>query len=88
MRRYVENKIPDVGTLVICVHDMCRYKLAMSAQIFNPTMACSNPKKKLRLGIRQSLQLTHASEEAKRAFDDQLDNRRQALIPGREVLIT
>ena len=58
------------------------YKLAMSAQIFDPTMACSNPKKKPRLGTRQSLQLTHASEEAKRAFNDRLDNLRRALTPG------
>ena len=50
----------------------------MSAQIFDPTTACSNPKKK----PRQSLQLTHASKEAKRAFNDRLDNLRRALTPG------
>ena len=63
------------------MRDMRGYKLAMSAQIFDPTMACSNLKKP-RLGTRQSLQLTHASEEAKRAFNDRLDNLRRALTPG------
>ena len=59
------------------MREMRRYKLAMSAQIFNPS-----PKKKPRLGIRQSLQLTYTSEEAKHAFNDRLDNPRQALTPG------
>lgn len=41
----------------------------------------SNPSKRPRMGVRQSLQLTHASEEAKRAFNARLDSLRQALTP-------
>lgn len=45
-------------------------------------MVSSNPIKKPRLDIRQSIQLAHTSEETKRAFNDQLDNLKQALTPG------
>ena len=45
-------------------------------------MASSNQAKRQRVGVRQSLQLTHASEEAKRAFYVRLDRLRQAFTPG------
>ena len=45
-------------------------------------MASSHPTKKPRLGVRQSIQLTHASEEAKRVFSERLDKLKQALTPG------
>ena len=45
-------------------------------------MASSHPTKKPRHGIRQSIQLTHASEEAKRVFSERLDKLKQALTPG------
>ena len=45
-------------------------------------MANSHPVKKPRLGVRQSIQLTHATEEAKRLFSERLDKLKQALTPG------
>ena len=36
----------------------------------------------MKMGVRQSLQFTHTSEEAKQAYDACLDSLRQALTPG------
>lgn len=38
--------------------------------------------KRPRLGVRQSLQLTHADEEAKSRFSERLESLRQVLTPG------
>ena len=45
-------------------------------------MASSHPIKKPRLGVRQLIQLMHASEEAKRVFCERLDKLKQTLTPG------
>ena len=38
--------------------------------------------KRPRIGIRQSLQLTHTDEEAKKRFSERLESLRQVLTPG------
>ena len=38
--------------------------------------------KRPRLGVRQSLQLTHVDEEAKKRFSERLETLRQILTPG------
>ena len=42
----------------------------------------STRSKRQRVGVRQSLQLTHADNEAKKSFSERLENLRQALTPG------
>ena len=38
--------------------------------------------KRPRLGVRQSIQLTHVDEEAKKRFSERLERLRQILTPG------
>jgi hypothetical protein len=38
--------------------------------------------KRPRLGVRQSLQLTHVDEDAKKRFNERLESLRQVLTPG------
>ena len=45
-----------------------------------PDVACRS--KRPRLGVRQSLQLTHADEDAKKRFNGRLESLRQLLTPG------
>ena len=44
-----------------------------------PDVACRS--KRPRLGVRQSLQLTHADEDVKKRFSGRLENLRQLLAP-------
>ena len=45
-------------------------------------MDSASKSKRPRVGVRQSLQLTHADEEAKKRFSERLENLRQVLTPG------
>ena len=53
------------------------FSVRMEAQVDQASKS-----KRPRVGVRQSLQLTHTDEEAKRRFTERLDGLRQVLTPG------
>ena len=69
------------------VQQFCAYFGDLSLRVFfsvrmEAQVDKASKSKRPGVGVRQSLQLTHTDEEAKRRFTERLDGLRQVLTPG------
>ena len=75
--QYTNARVIYANSAVLYVYQVFEFFLNMES-----LSDASTRSKRQRVGVRQSLQLTHADDEAKKSFSERLENLRQALTPG------